>query len=173
LGGISAGRGSYWGDNCRFRLFHPGERIIIGRYCSIFDYVTISAGGNHRPELPSTWPFDNFLKGLPNPTRTYKSRPRQTTIGSDVWIGDSAHIGGGVQIGHGAVVGAAAGVFSDVAPYAVVAGNPARLLQMRFSNEVVAALLTISWWGLAGRASPFPPRMVLSADRGVRRRIRR
>lgn len=143
---VTIGRGTYFGSTTDFRSFSAGERIIIGRYCSLAEHIIISAGGNHRPELVATWPFDNFMLGRPNPTRTYRPADRHTTIGSDVWIGDGAHIGAGVQVGDGAVIGAAAVVFKDVPPYAVVVGNPARTLRYRFTDDIVAGLLAIQWW---------------------------
>src|SRR5206468_239888 len=114
----------------------PGEKIRIGKYCSLAYGVTVCAGGGHTTGTVSTWPFDNLLLGRENPTRTYQTT-RDTEIGSDVWVGYQAHIAGGVRVGHGAVVGTRAVVFSDVPDYAVVAGNPARLVRYRFSAGVV------------------------------------
>jgi acetyltransferase-like isoleucine patch superfamily enzyme len=149
LGQVSVGRGTYWDDSTRFVTYHPGESIHIGRYCSIAAEATIFAGGDHRPELASTWPFDNFLRNLPNPTRTYRQTARTrrgTIIGSDVWIGQGAHVAGGVEIGHGAVVGTKAVVFSDVPAYAIVLGNPATIIRHRFSPEIIAAMIELAWW---------------------------
>lgn len=70
----------------------------------------------------------------------------RTTIGADVWIGEGALIKAGVCIGHGAVVGMGAVVTSDVAPYAIVGGNPARLIRFRFDNQVIEKLLQAKWW---------------------------
>jgi len=53
------------------------------------------------------------------------------TIGDDVWVGAGAVILPGVTIGRGAVVGAGSVVTKDVAPYAICAGNPARVLRVR------------------------------------------
>jgi acetyltransferase-like isoleucine patch superfamily enzyme len=145
---VSIGRGTYWDDGCRFVTFHGGERIHIGRYCSISEAV-VCAGGDHRSDMPSTWPFDNFLRDLPNPTRTYRETERTrrgTIIGCDVWIGYGAHIAGGVEIGHGAVVGSRAVVLSDVPPYGVVLGNPAKVIRYRFSRDIIASLLDLAWW---------------------------
>ena len=67
-------------------------------------------------------------------------------IGSDVWIGSRAIILSGITIGNGAVIGAGAIVTRDVPPYAIVAGNPARLIRYRFPPETIAALEEIAWW---------------------------
>ncbi|MEA2860829.1 MAG: hypothetical protein QOC72_2868 [Methylobacteriaceae bacterium] len=145
IGNASIGRGTYWGLNTRFVTFLESERVVIGRYCSIADNVTIASGGEHWTSTVSTWPFDNFITGLPNPTRTYRPIP-DTVIGSDVWIGFGAHIVGGSRVGHGAVIGARAVVMGDVPPYAIVAGNRAEVIRHRFSADIIEALLAIAWW---------------------------
>ncbi len=132
-------------DNIRFLGFIPGEKIVIGKYCSIAYGVNIFVGGHHTTETISTYPFDNLMLGRENPTRTYKSS-RNTEIGSDVWLGQNSHIQGGVRIGHGAVVGSRSVVFGDIPPYCIVAGNPARPVRYRFSRVVVTRLLRIAWW---------------------------
>ncbi|CAM5455544.1 serine O-acetyltransferase [Thauera mechernichensis] len=67
-------------------------------------------------------------------------------IGNDLWIGFGATIVGGVKIGDGAVIGAHAVVTKDVPPYAIVGGNPARLIRMRFDDATVTRLLELKWW---------------------------
>ncbi|RUX91838.1 CatB-related O-acetyltransferase [Mesorhizobium sp. M7D.F.Ca.US.004.03.1.1] len=69
-----------------------------------------------------------------------------TEIGNDVWIGRRAIIMPGITIGDGAVVGAGSIVTKDVAPYAIVAGNPAKLIRNRFTDDQIARLLAIRWW---------------------------
>lgn len=73
-------------------------------------------------------------------------RKGQILIGNDVWIGDGVTILGGVRIGDGAVVAAEAVVTKDVSPYAIVAGNPARVIKYRFPQDVIEKLERIAWW---------------------------
>ncbi len=67
-------------------------------------------------------------------------------IGNDVWIGQNAVILPGVHIGDGAIIGASSVVGRDVEPYAIVVGNPARLVRKRFDDELIALLLRFRWW---------------------------
>lgn len=67
-------------------------------------------------------------------------------IGNDVWIGDNVTILGGNIIGDGAVVATGAIVTKDVPPYAIVAGNPARIIKYRFEKDIVDDLQKIQWW---------------------------
>lgn len=73
----------------------------------------------------------------------------QITIGNDVWIGYRSYIKAGVTIHDGAVIGAHAVVTRDVPPYAIVAGNPGRIIRYRFSDRTIARLLKIRWWDYA------------------------
>ena len=128
---------TYHASDLELRTYAPSERIVIGSYCSIADRVLITAGGLHRMDVASTYPFD-----IP---RTYVGTA-DTVIGSDVWIGTRAMVRSGVTIGHGAVVGSGAVVFTNVPPFAVVAGNPASVIRYRFSRSIVERLLKIAWW---------------------------
>jgi serine acetyltransferase len=67
-------------------------------------------------------------------------------IENDVWIGAKATIMSGVRIGNGAIVAAGSVVSKDVPPYAIVAGNPAKVVKYRFSDEQIKKLLSIAWW---------------------------
>jgi acetyltransferase-like isoleucine patch superfamily enzyme len=116
----------------------------IGKFCSIAEGVTILLDGEHKPDWVTTYPFYDYVKGF------HDMQPPHTkgdvVIGNDVWIGLNAIVLSGVCIGDGAVVGANAVVTKDVEPYAIVAGNPARLIRKRFNDETVKKLLKIKWW---------------------------
>jgi virginiamycin A acetyltransferase len=126
-----------------------GDKLIIGRFCAIARGVKfIMNGANHKLSGISTYPFQIFGNGwervMPAPgDLPYKG---DTVIGNDVWIGYEALIMPGVTIGNGAIVSSRALVASDVPPYAVVGGNPARVIKQRFSADTVATLNNIAWW---------------------------
>jgi acetyltransferase-like isoleucine patch superfamily enzyme len=122
------------------------NRVIIGRYCSIGPNVTLICGGNHPTAWVSTYPFrakwqmtGAFGDGMP-------SSRGPIEIGSDVWIGTGATVLSGVSIGHGAVVAAGALVTRSVPAYAIVAGNPAVVVRLRFAEHIVHRLLESRWW---------------------------
>ncbi len=77
-----------------------------------------------------------------------RERTGKTTIGNDVWIGAASIVLKGVTIGDGAVIGAGSIVTKDVPPYAIVAGNPARIVRYRFDPETVKRFLVVKWWDL-------------------------
>jgi virginiamycin A acetyltransferase len=98
---------------------------------------------------PSTYPFTMFGGAWADATlETFLAieQPGDTVIGNDVWIGREAMVLPGVTIGDGAVIGARSVVTRDVEPYQIVAGNPARTVRQRFSDDEVAELLRIRWW---------------------------
>ena len=83
-----------------------------------------------------------FVKGY----QSYEKDTIRTTIGNDVWTGANAVILKGVTIGDGAVVGAGSVVTKDVPPYAIVVGNPSKILKYRFNKDDISYLLSIKWW---------------------------
>lgn len=106
-------------------------------------------GANHAMLGPSTFPFGIFGETWGETTMDLvMGAPSRgdTVVGSDVWIGYRSVVMPGVSIGHGAVVAAASVVVGDVPPYAIVGGNPARVVRVRFSEEDVARLLRAAWW---------------------------
>jgi len=144
---IDIGTGTYYNDKTvKFVVWYPEDRISIGKFCSIADHVTIISGGEHRTETVSTWPFTFFMFPELAQTMPTNRRTPPTTVENDVWIGYGAQISGGARIGSGAVIGAGSVVRSDVPPYAIVAGNPARIMRYRFSRDAIKALLRICWW---------------------------
>jgi virginiamycin A acetyltransferase len=126
------------------------ERLIIGRFCALASGVRfLLPGANHADQGPSTFPFGIF--GAPWAQRTMDlvmAAPSRgdTVVGHDVWLGYQALVLPGVTIGHGAVVAAGSVVAADVPPYAVVAGNPARVVRRRFDDDDVERLLHAAWW---------------------------
>ena len=119
----------------------------IGSFCSIASKVSIG-GVAHPAEFVSTSPV--FLSHKDSVKAKFSHHDYlpvvRTSIGNDVWIGEGAFIKAGVTIGHGAIVGMGSVVTKDVEPYAIVAGNPAKLIRMRFKAEVIDALLSMAWW---------------------------
>lgn len=144
---ITHGRHSYIGRTTH-AIAYPGDHaaVYVGSFCSIADWVEFMVGGNHRVDWVSTYPFRVRL-GLPGALCDgHPATKGDITIGHDVWIGRGARILSGVTVGNGAVIGASAVVGSDVRPYAVCVGNPAREVRRRFGDEQIAALERIAWW---------------------------
>ncbi|WP_309083833.1 CatB-related O-acetyltransferase [Chelativorans sp.] len=127
-----------------------GDKLIIGRFCAIAENARfIMNGANHILSGFSTYPFNIFGHGweVGFDDQAWRNEVRgDTVIGNDVWIGFEAVIMPGVKIGDGAIVGGRSVVTHDVPPYAVVAGNPARTVKMRFDAATVRRLLEIAWW---------------------------
>jgi acetyltransferase-like isoleucine patch superfamily enzyme len=144
--GFAIGEHSYGRPKVRFPEF--GCRLTIGRYCSIADKVEILLGGNHRTDWASTYPFGAFRELWPDASDGYHASRGDVVIGSDVWLGSGAMILSGVSVGHGAVIAAQAIVARDVPPYAIVGGNPGRVIRYRFDDQRIAALVETAWWDL-------------------------
>lgn len=145
---IAVGAFTYGRPKVRFP--ESGARLTIGRYGSIADGVEILLGGNHRTDWATTYPFP-ALQGLwpaASSMSGHDATRGDVAIGHDVWLGSQAMILSGLTIGHGAVVAARSVVTRDVPPYAIVAGNPARVVRLRLPEAQVAALLATCWWEL-------------------------
>ncbi|AUY50186.1 CatB-related O-acetyltransferase [Streptomyces sp. CB01881] len=126
------------------------ERLVIGKYCAIATGTRfLMAGAAHPTVGVSTFPFTMFggtwtertldiVTGLPS--------RGDTMVGNDVWFGYGATVLPGVRIGDGAIIAAGSVVTSDVEPYTVVGGNPARPIRRRFDDADVDRLLRAAWW---------------------------
>ncbi|EFP64312.1 bacterial transferase hexapeptide repeat protein [Ralstonia pickettii] len=145
---VSIGKGTYASSPPIIRPHHANNRIVIGNYCCLAHDVTIFAGGNHPMGYLTMHPLKLYLgKGsFEDWSADCGDDAETTTIGNDVWIGHGATILSGVKIGDGAVIGAHTVVASDVPPYAIVAGNPAKLIRKRFSEPQIEQLLKLGWW---------------------------
>ena len=125
-----------------------GDKLIIGKFCQIAAGVEfVMNGANHQMNAVSTFPFYTLEGWEMNPPKKDDLPLKgDTVIGNDVWIGQNATIMPGVHIGDGAIIGANSTVANDVAPYSVVAGNPARLIRKRFDDELIELLEKFAWW---------------------------
>jgi acetyltransferase-like isoleucine patch superfamily enzyme len=160
-GRFPVGRATYgepkvlqWGEHAALR---------IGSFCSIAPGVTIILDGDHRVDWVTTYPFPYFRKSA----RGIPGHPRakgEVVIENDVWIGYGATILSGVRIGNGAVVAACSVVTKDVPPYAIVAGNPAKVLRQRFSDETIQLLERLAWWNWDDAALDKAMPLLLSED---------
>lgn len=134
--------------NVKYHFDFTGDQLIIGKFCMIAsDVKFIMNGANHLSNAISTYPFSIFGNGWENAMEG-KAYPNKGNIeiGNDVWIGYNATIMAGVKIGDGAIIATNATVVSDVEPYTIVGGNPAREIKKRFSPEIIERLLKLQWW---------------------------
>lgn len=122
------------------------DRLLIGKFCQIASGVKfIMNGANHSLKGVSTYPFKVFGKAWAEAELAPSSKG-DTLVGNDVWLGHAAVILPGVGIGDGAIVGSQSVVTQDVEPYAIVGGNPARLIRKRFDAATIDFLQALAWW---------------------------
>ncbi|WP_410481562.1 CatB-related O-acetyltransferase [Pseudomonas plecoglossicida] len=135
------GEHSFCGYDCTF------IKTTVGSFCSIANNVVVG-GARHPIEYVSTSPvFLAHKESIKKKFSKHEYRWEPTTeIGHDVWVGEGVLIKGGVTIGTGAVIGMGSVVTKNVPPYAIYAGNPARLIRYRFSEPIVEGLLKSRWW---------------------------
>lgn len=149
----------------------------IGRYCTIAENVVLW-NTNHTIEAISAHPIfyapnltycEGFYDGIDveqykewyqrinRKRRDIRRKKNTLIIGNDVWIGNGAKVLEGVEVGDGAIIGAGAIVAKDVPPYAIVGGNPAKVIRYRFDDDIIERLLKIKWWN-------FGPEILMGLD---------
>ena len=139
---VEIGDYSYIGPNSHV------SNVSIGKFCSIGPRF-FAGWGIHPVDGISTAPmFYSAARqnGLTMVKECKVEERKRIVIGNDVFIGVNVTVLDGVKIGDGAVVAAGAVVVSDVAPYSIVGGVPAKEIRKRFSDEVIAKLMKVKWW---------------------------
>lgn len=136
-----------YGDEYSLKTWAPAweiDQLYIGSHVCIAAEAVILMGGNHthRMDWFSLYPF------LESITEAYEMKG-DTVIGDGAWIGMRAMIMPGVTIGEGAVIASGSIVTKDVAPYSIVAGNPAKWMKNRFSDQVITQLLALNLYDLS------------------------
>ncbi len=141
---VTVGDWTYVHPSARVYAWRQEEKCRIGKFCSIASQVKIIVGGNHdHKNKVSNYPLQaKFFRSIDLESST----KGPVVIGNDVWIGMNATILSGVNIGDGAVIGAQSVIAKDVPPYAIVVGNPARIVGARFNEEIIGKLMKIRWW---------------------------
>lgn len=142
-----------WGDQ---QLYNTKKKDVIvsnlkiGNFCSIATNIIVYLGGNHRTNWITTYPFGHVNKSIFNRFNGYghPSTNGDVIIGNDVWIGNNVTIMSGVKIGDGSIISANSHVVSDVKPYSIVGGNPAKFYYFRFDEETIKKLLSLKWWDM-------------------------
>ncbi len=122
-----------------------GEKLTIGKFCAIGPDVTFILGGNHRTDWASVYPFNVIFRDLRH-IKGGNASKGPVIIGHDVWLGANSIILSGVKIGNGACIAAGAVVTKDVPAYAIVGGNPAKLIRHRFDEATIKKLEELQWW---------------------------
>lgn len=146
--GIDIGIGSYGSCFNTDQTWVGRNNFTVGKFTSIAKGVCIYTR-NHPYERPSTSPFFysvSFSNGLVKDTVDFG----KLTIGNDVWIGQYAVILPSChRIGDGVVIGAGSIVTKDVPDYAIVVGNPARIIKYRFDEKTISVLKKSKWWDMS------------------------
>lgn len=127
----------------------PGapEHLSIGRFCQIAQGVQfVTATANHPIKSISTFPFGVFDPARIGGYRAALPRGRDTVVGHDCWIARDAMLLPGAELGNGVIVAARAVVRGKVPAFAIVSGNPATILRIRFDDRDIARLQALAWW---------------------------
>ncbi len=134
---------SYTSENCQI-IYSK-----IGKFVNIASYVRLNPGQHPMDRVAQHHMlYRKKMFGFgEDDTKFFDWRKsKKVFIGNDVWIGHNVTIMGGVSIGNGAVIGSGAIVTKDIPPYAIVVGNPAKVIRYRFDADIVKSLEQIKWW---------------------------
>jgi len=142
-------RGTYFDRNVNIISWSDQYQVRLGKYNSIGRDCNFFLHANHRPDWITTssqlWgPVNNEIANM-HMNMGHPNCKGDIIIQNDVWIGAKSTVMSGVKISNGAIVGACSVVTKDVPPFAIVAGNPAKVVKYRFSDEQIKKLLSIAW----------------------------
>lgn len=144
---VELGDWSYMNDECDVLSLRESRKVVVGKYSSVGKCKFVMEA-DHNTAFASTYPFNELgCNGCAPLNKKDKQMP-DILVGNDVWICDDAVIYGGVTIGDGAVVAGNAVVTKDVPSYAIVAGNPARVVKYRFNEHIIKKMIAVQWWDL-------------------------
>lgn len=137
LENVKVGKCTY--GNIEPFIFNHDYHLVIGSFCSIAPNVSFVLSGDHALNHLTTFPF--YSKCVDG--RNEAISKGDIILGDDVWVGVGSIILSNVKIGQGAVIAAGSVVTKDIPPYAIVGGNPARIIKHRFSDKVIKKLLEL------------------------------
>ena len=145
-----ANRGTYFDRHVNIITWSDQYKVHLGKYNSIGRDCNFFLHANHRADWVTT---TSQLLGPVTPeiadmhmNMGHPTCKGDIHVGNDVWIGATSTIMSGITIGDGAIIGAGSMVTKDVPPFAIVAGNPSKIVKYRFTEEQIEKLLQISWW---------------------------
>ena len=150
LAGVHIGRGTWikgkteigYGTGIGWNFCVRGTgKLVVGKYCAIGEKVRIITSNHETSCLTLNYYVQDEVIG-----RRLTASKTDVVIGNDVWIGDQAIVLPGVTVGDGAIIGAGAVVTRSVDPFTIVAGNPARIIRKRFSQEAIEEVIKLAWW---------------------------
>tara|TARA_R110002049_G_scaffold58360_1_gene158850 strand:- start:1209 stop:1754 length:546 start_codon:yes stop_codon:yes gene_type:complete len=147
---FNSNTGTYFDRHINIISWSDDYKVNVGKYCSIGRECNFFLHANHRPDWvttssmllgPVSKEIEDMHFRLGHPTCK-----GDINIGNDVWIGAKATIMSGVTIHSGAVIASGAVVAKDVPPYAIVVGNPGKVIKYRFTEEQIQDLIEMKWW---------------------------
>lgn len=134
-------------NNVLYNYDFSKVKLVIGKFCAIAAETRFLMTGNHKLDAISTYPFPIFGHGWETAFEILDLPVKgDIIIGHDVWLGYDSLVMNGVTIGNGAIIATRAVVVKDVPAYSIVAGNPAKVVKMRFDDKTIERLQKIAWW---------------------------
>lgn len=128
--------------------YHPEKvKLVFGKFCAIAAETRFIMTGDHKLDAFSTYVFPVFKNGWENAFKVEELPVKgDIIVGNDVWFGYDSLVMNGVTIGNGAIIATRAVVVKDVPAYSIVAGNPAKVVKMRFDDKTIETLEKLAWW---------------------------
>lgn len=134
-------------NNVLYNYDFSKVKLVIGKFCAIAAETKFIMTGDHKLDAFSTFPFPIFGHGWETAFNVFDLPVKgDIIVGNDVWFGYDSLVMNGVKIGNGAIIASRAVVVKDVPAYSIVAGNPAKVVKMRFDDKTIQELERIAWW---------------------------
>lgn len=134
-------------NNVLYNYEFSKVKLVFGKFCALAAETKFLMTGDHKLDAISTYPFPIFANGWETAFNVFDLPVKgDIIVGNDVWFGYDSLVMNGVTIGNGSIVAAKSVVVKDVPPYSIVAGNPAKVVKMRFDDKTIDRLQRIAWW---------------------------